>query len=147
MNIHPTKQEVHFLHEDAIIDSIQKEMEKKLLECDSSRTYYTQCLLPSSSGASISHLVSKETAQDEQADHMKVYDYKMVRTDSKEKKIAAFVLPKLTTEGQSGQCNPVSQPAPPPRPWKTIDLTSVLSLQKTIRKSRHDGNTTWRGCR
>jgi DNA mismatch repair protein MLH1 len=46
VNVHPTKHEVHFLHEDSIIEVIQKQLEEKLLGCNSSRTYYTQKLLP-----------------------------------------------------------------------------------------------------
>lgn len=46
VNVHPTKHEVHFLHEESIIEAIQKAVEGKLLGCNSSRTYYTQALLP-----------------------------------------------------------------------------------------------------
>ena len=46
VNVHPTKHEVHFLHEDSVIEIIQKNVEEKLLGSNSSRTYYTQTLLP-----------------------------------------------------------------------------------------------------
>ena len=42
VNVHPTKHEVHFLHEDAIIENIQEVIETKLLGSNQSRTYYTQ---------------------------------------------------------------------------------------------------------
>ena len=42
VNVHPTKHEVHFLHEDLIISAIQKCVEEKLLGCNESRTFYTQ---------------------------------------------------------------------------------------------------------
>ncbi len=42
VNVHPTKHEVHFLHEDSVIESIQKHIESKLLGSNSSRTYFTQ---------------------------------------------------------------------------------------------------------
>ncbi|PIK36731.1 hypothetical protein BSL78_26435 [Apostichopus japonicus] len=45
VNVHPTKHEVHFLHEDDIIEDIQKMIEQKLLGCNSSRTYFAQELL------------------------------------------------------------------------------------------------------
>mmetsp|Transcript_22979 Transcript_22979/g.39449 ORF Transcript_22979/g.39449 Transcript_22979/m.39449 type:complete len:830 (+) Transcript_22979:3-2492(+) len=51
VNVHPTKSEVRFLHEDEIIESIQKALEAKLVGANSSRTFYTQSLLPSSSQA------------------------------------------------------------------------------------------------
>ncbi|KAL5007020.1 hypothetical protein ScPMuIL_015826 [Solemya velum] len=46
VNVHPTKHEVHFLHEDDIIGSIQKVIDTKLLGANTSRIYYTQALLP-----------------------------------------------------------------------------------------------------
>lgn len=42
VNVHPTKHEVHFLHEDMIIAAIQKCVEEKLHGCNESRTFYTQ---------------------------------------------------------------------------------------------------------
>lgn len=45
VNVHPTKHEVHFLHEDCIIESVQRQIESKLLGSNSSRTYFTQVLL------------------------------------------------------------------------------------------------------
>lgn len=42
VNVHPTKHEVHFLHEDSVIENVQKHIENKLLGSNSSRTYFTQ---------------------------------------------------------------------------------------------------------
>ena len=38
--------QVHFLHEDVVVESVQKAVEEGLLGCNVSRTYYTQALLP-----------------------------------------------------------------------------------------------------
>jgi hypothetical protein len=46
VNVHPTKMEVHFLHEDAIIECIQQSLSEKLLGANASRTFFTQTLLP-----------------------------------------------------------------------------------------------------
>ena len=46
VNVHPTKHEVHFLHEEAIIEAVQKAVEEKLLGSNASRTFFTQALLP-----------------------------------------------------------------------------------------------------
>lgn len=42
VNVHPTKHEVHFLHEDLIIEKAQKAVEDKLLGSNKSRIFYTQ---------------------------------------------------------------------------------------------------------
>lgn len=42
VNVHPTKHEVHFLHEDSVIESVQKHIDGKLLGFNSSRTFFTQ---------------------------------------------------------------------------------------------------------
>lgn len=126
VNVHPTKHEVHFLHEDVIIDCIQKTIQEKLLSCDSSRTYYTQSLLPSASVQVSSSLQQRKRTLEED----KVYDYKLVRTDAKEKKLDAFTLPKTSAPESS---------LSPRRTRKLVHLTSVLSLQDGIKKNKHNG--------
>ncbi|KFV49198.1 DNA mismatch repair protein Mlh1, partial [Tyto alba] len=94
VNVHPTKHEVHFLHEDSILERVQQHVESKLLGSNSSRMYFTQTLLPgadcSSSevakSAANSSAVTKGTSD-------KVYAHQMVRTDSREQKLDAFLQP------------------------------------------------------
>ncbi|KAG7334305.1 hypothetical protein KOW79_002712 [Hemibagrus wyckioides] len=88
VNVHPTKHEVHFLHEDCIIGSIQKHIESKLLGSNSSRTYFTQTLLPGQS-VSVSEVKSSSKADPIE----RVSACQMVRTDSKTQKLDAFLQP------------------------------------------------------
>ncbi|XP_071108486.1 DNA mismatch repair protein Mlh1-like [Haliotis cracherodii] len=89
VNVHPTKHEVHFLHEDAIIESIQATVESKLLGSNASRTFFTQALLP---GAPVSLEEDASSQSDIAAgDGGKVYAHHLVRTDSKEQKLDAFL--------------------------------------------------------
>ena len=44
VNVHPTKHEVHFLHEDSVIEAIQRAVDTRLLAANSSRTYYIQVI-------------------------------------------------------------------------------------------------------
>lgn len=44
VNVHPTKHEVHFLHEEQIIEKIVAELEAKLLGSNNSRVFYTQVI-------------------------------------------------------------------------------------------------------
>ncbi|XP_078396223.1 DNA mismatch repair protein Mlh1 [Cetorhinus maximus] len=88
VNVHPTKHEVHFLHEDSIIESVQQHVESKLLGSNSSRTYFTQTLLP---GPAISSSDFVKPSVSGSVD--KPYAHQMVRTDSKEQKMDAFLQP------------------------------------------------------
>ncbi|KAM6142890.1 LOW QUALITY PROTEIN: DNA mismatch repair protein Mlh1 [Phoenicopterus ruber ruber] len=121
VNVHPTKHEVHFLHEDTILERVQQHVESKLLGSNSSRMYFTQTLLPgadcSSSevvkSAANSSAVTKGTSD-------KVYAHQMVRTDSREQKLDAFLQPvnnplstgptEATTEVNAGPPEGVVRP-------------------------------------
>lgn len=46
VNVHPTKKEVHFLHEDRVIENIINTFQNTLENANNSRTFYTQTLLP-----------------------------------------------------------------------------------------------------
>lgn len=42
VNVHPTKHEVHFLHEDKVIEKVADVIQEKLSGSNASRTFYTQ---------------------------------------------------------------------------------------------------------
>ncbi|KAL3831500.1 hypothetical protein ACJMK2_023241 [Sinanodonta woodiana] len=99
VNVHPTKHEVHFLHEDAIIESVQNVIEKKLLGSNTSRTYFTQALLPGASvGIPDDVTAGKSTGGDFEG---RVYAHQLVRTDSKEQKLDAFLKPSTSDSSTS----------------------------------------------
>ncbi|XP_071337113.1 DNA mismatch repair protein Mlh1 isoform X2 [Trachinotus anak] len=91
VNVHPTKHEVHFLHEDSVIESVQKHIESKLLGSNSSRTYFTQTLLPGLSVSGGTEVKSSSTTADSTE---RVYAHQMVRTDCRTQKLDAFLQPK-----------------------------------------------------
>ncbi|KAF6100185.1 mutL-like protein 1 [Phyllostomus discolor] len=95
VNVHPTKHEVHFLHEDSILERVQQHVESKLLGSNSSRMYFTQTLLPSLAGPSGEAVkpTAGGTALPASKSGDKVYGYQMVRTDSREQKLDAFLQP------------------------------------------------------
>eukprot|EP00750_Incisomonas_marina_P024644 INCI5135.20.p1 GENE.INCI5135.20~~INCI5135.20.p1 ORF type:complete len:800 (-),score=149.93 INCI5135.20:132-2531(-) len=51
VNVHPTKNQVHFLHEELLIDKLQQALSGKLRGANQSRTYRTQALLPTVIGS------------------------------------------------------------------------------------------------
>ncbi|CAH1258371.1 MLH1 [Branchiostoma lanceolatum] len=87
VNVHPTKHEVHFLHEDVIIEAIQKQVETSLLGCNSSRTFFTQALLPGVV-VPVSEVTSSETSSSTSS---KTYAHQLVRTDHRDQKLEAFL--------------------------------------------------------
>ncbi|KAI6074841.1 DNA mismatch repair protein Mlh1 [Aix galericulata] len=94
VNVHPTKHEVHFLHEDSILERVQQHIESKLLGSNSSRMYFTQTLLPGaecSSSEVVKSVASPSAATKGSSD--KIYAHQMVRTDSREQKLDAFLQP------------------------------------------------------
>ncbi|XP_039995837.1 DNA mismatch repair protein Mlh1 isoform X2 [Xiphias gladius] len=91
VNVHPTKHEVHFLHEDSVIESLQKHIESKLLGSNSSRTYFTQTLLPGLSVSGGTEVKSSGATADSTE---RVYAHQMVRTDCRAQKLDAFLQPK-----------------------------------------------------
>uniref|UniRef100_A0A250Y541 DNA mismatch repair protein MLH1 n=1 Tax=Castor canadensis TaxID=51338 RepID=A0A250Y541_CASCN len=94
VNVHPTKHEVHFLHEESILERVQQHIEGKLLGSNSSRMYFTQTLLPGLAGPS-GEVVKCTTGVTSSSSGSgdKIYAYQMVRTDSREQKLDAFLQP------------------------------------------------------
>lgn len=89
VNVHPTKHEVHFLHEEEIVEKIRDSVEQILLGGNVSRTFYTQALLPGASDPVNSSKLN-ETVGD------KTLDYKFVRTDHNDQKLEKFFGPSIS---------------------------------------------------
>ncbi|CCM04736.1 uncharacterized protein FIBRA_06924 [Fibroporia radiculosa] len=66
VNVHPTKREVHFLNEEAIIEQISDAMQKKLVEQNQSRSFEYQTLLTGGVAEQHDKGKSKERAKPEQ---------------------------------------------------------------------------------
>ncbi|XP_060896599.1 DNA mismatch repair protein Mlh1 [Labrus mixtus] len=98
VNVHPTKHEVHFLHEDAVIECVQKQVESKLLGSNASRTFFTQTLLPGPSGVEVNPCSRSESSE-------RVYAHQMIRTDCRSQKLDAFLRPDAKPDP-----NPDSKP-------------------------------------
>ncbi|KAI5844964.1 hypothetical protein DFP73DRAFT_547669 [Morchella snyderi] len=138
VNIHPTKREVNFLHEDEIVAKIVGTVEEKLAAVDTSRSYtLTQTLLPGMKPIQSSS--SDDTAReikvnDTKAKRKKEYEYNMVRTDNRDRKITAMfdnpLINKSTDDSVEYETNHDST-------WTMINYTTIHSLRASVRDSAH----------
>ncbi|KAG0747237.1 hypothetical protein G6F57_003641 [Rhizopus arrhizus] len=130
VNVHPTKKEVHFLHEDRVIENIINTFQNTLENANNSRTFYTQTLLPG----------APKVDQAEKTTVLKpgpVAEYKYVRTDSRMNQLESFgysVQPKRQRIDQGVEEMDIDQPMPlieiTKRPRVEVRLTSLLQLRK-----------------
>uniref|UniRef100_A0A182R0Z6 DNA mismatch repair protein S5 domain-containing protein n=1 Tax=Anopheles farauti TaxID=69004 RepID=A0A182R0Z6_9DIPT len=86
VNVHPTKHEVHFLHEEQIVEKVKLLVENTLIGGNAARSY-TQALLP---GAPQPLESSKSNESLLGGDEKPRLDYKFVRTSHSEQKLDKY---------------------------------------------------------
>lgn len=100
MNVHPQKLEVQFLHETEIIESIVTTIEARIRSHGESRTFSAKTLnltqmwglqeirVPAAedAGTSTSSSITNPASK-------KIAEYRLVRTDSQQKKLDQFIIP------------------------------------------------------
>ncbi|KAL6263506.1 hypothetical protein P5V15_006297 [Pogonomyrmex californicus] len=91
VNVHPTKHEVRFLHEDVIVERMKFALDERLAGNSASRTFYLQARLPK---VDITKEVLEEVLPDYNKGNIdkakKIYAKEMVRTDSSDQKLDKF---------------------------------------------------------
>lgn len=132
VNIHPTKREVRFLHEDEIIEFVSARVHDRLLQVDTTRTFKAQTLL------------TKRPTEDppEPSQSQKKYrqENKMVRVDALQRLINTYL-----AEEPSSDCEMVepSQASPPPsqvtRSRVKVNLESIKQLRQKLADGCHRG--------
>ncbi|KAF3935562.1 hypothetical protein ABW19_dt0202977 [Dactylella cylindrospora] len=175
VNVHPTKREVNFLHEDEIVERISDGVQEKLAAVDTSRSFMTQTVLP---GAGVSATPASGTAQQSSSSRTfatpaksaqtpkRPYENEMVRTDAKERKITSMLPPAMTSSSSgellkrmaadSGSNEEFPDEFQPDYELieaqrRPIKLVSVKTLKAEVRSQAHEGllelfgNHTWVG--
>ncbi|XP_018358636.1 PREDICTED: DNA mismatch repair protein Mlh1 [Trachymyrmex cornetzi] len=91
VNVHPTKHEVRFLHEDAIVERIKFALDERLTGNSASRMFYLQARLPK---ADITKEVLEEVLPEYNKGNSdklkKIHAREMIRTDSSDQKLDKF---------------------------------------------------------
>ena len=91
VNVHPTKHEVKFLHENSIIEKMKLALDEKLAGNSGSKTFYIQARLPK---ADITKEVLKEVLPEYEKDKndktKTIHPREMIRTDASDQKLDKF---------------------------------------------------------
>lgn len=93
VNVHPTKCEVRFLHEEAIIDRVKAALDEKLSSNNAARTFYLQARLPevAVSKEALAEVMPEFTGEkDKDKTIKKIYAKEMIRTDARDQKLDQF---------------------------------------------------------
>ncbi|RVX66833.1 hypothetical protein B0A52_09563 [Exophiala mesophila] len=153
VNVHPTKREVHFLHEDEIIELVCSDIRERLSKVDTSRTFKTQTLLPGvgpvTSASPRTSILQEEVESSDsqprrQSTNRRPYENNLVRTDSRLRKITSMLPPALTTTSSGDTLTDQTdgiQFATTSREPVNVRLTSVKDLRATVRESMHNALT------
>jgi len=129
VNVHPTKHEVFFLHQDSIIEKIQHGLEERLLNSNSSRTFQVARVLPGA-GATLEmfDIKDKEKA---------VAAKDMIRTDANLQKLDKFFNSSISNKAPDKESKSLMTSSTMISDkdiinMKKDDLDSVKSLKKEI---------------
>ncbi|KAL2653676.1 hypothetical protein R1flu_021804 [Riccia fluitans] len=142
VNVHPTKKEVSFLHQDNLVDTIQRAVEAKLLDSNTTKTYYTQTLIP---GSQATPIKEKEvtTAPATMQTAQKAPVNKLVRTDALQPagQLHAFLLKGTTNtaDGENDLANTRKIVRQRRNPKQSADLTSIQELLAAVDRENHSG--------
>ncbi|KAI8097472.1 histidine kinase-like ATPase [Halteromyces radiatus] len=104
VNVHPTKQVVNFLNEEWIINSIQEVFQELLENANSSRTFYTQSLLPGAPATNADNSLFSTSTN-------KVAVYHQVRTDSRTTTMDSFLTGPIASYGTQSSISSIQDDA------------------------------------
>ncbi|XP_077249741.1 MUTL-homologue 1 [Tasmannia lanceolata] len=143
VNIHPTKREVSFLNQESLIENIQSEVESKLRNSNTTRTFHTQTAYPSTPGLLSSRKDSQVNSLSPGEKSQKVPVHKMVRTDSQDPfgRMHAYLQdrPSGQNEKKSDLASVRSAVRQRRNPKETADLTSIQQLLSDVDCNTHSG--------
>lgn len=152
VNVHPTKREVNFLHEDEIVQKICETIQEKLVAVDTSRSYtLTQTLLPGAKSVATSSgkddntvtgsLYPKDGMSATPAKTKKPYEYNMVRVDNRDRKITTMLQTNtgLPEKGKISEDQSEEYEYDNNSQWTLINYKTVRKLRADVRESAHKG--------
>jgi len=147
VNIHPTKREVNFLHEDEIIEKIAEAVQEQLAAVDTSRSYaLTQTVLPGAQPqpqpAAASRVGQGRQQKDSNPSYKPptIYENNTVRVDHRDQKITSMLQPVIRDPG-SGRVGAAATEYEydDGREWVDVTYSTIKTLRREVRESAHGG--------
>lgn len=142
VNVHPTKKEVSFLNQEALVDSIQKAVEAKLLNSNTTRTFYTQTILPGAAYGKNKDCEEVSPTVNPGVPKPKAPVNKLVRVDSSNPagRLHAFLHKEAKPLNGDGELAATRRAVRQRRNLnESADLTSVQELLAAIDQETHAG--------
>lgn len=134
VNVSPTKHEVTFLNEEAIVEKIKAVVEEVLLKTNETRKLYTQQLLP---GAP--HVIFENSFKEKD----RIYAKDMIRTDPKAQKIDKFFYQSSEKPENTSQILNSSSTVRKSLK-KQIDATKLTSIKELLAEVEKNCNAYFR---
>ena len=147
VNIHPTKREVHFLHEDEVIERLCDEVRAQLANVDTSRTFMTQTLLPGIATPATPVRGEADTtgSAGRSTIRKKPYENNLIRTDAKMRKITSMLAANQPAPSEGLGSNVAQLPDGDyernDRERIPCRLTSIKELRADVRDQVHNDLT------
>ncbi|CCX05135.1 Similar to DNA mismatch repair protein Mlh1; acc. no. P40692 [Pyronema omphalodes CBS 100304] len=161
VNVHPTKREVNFLHEDEVIEIIAAGIQERLAAVDTSRSFaLMQTLLPGALPQQQQQQATRRsgpanagrqptdpgvTSTPSARQAKKPYENNTVRVDHRDQKITAFVKPSTvgsTTRPTIELADEQPQPlydCDDSREWVQVRYATIKELRQRVRDAAHKG--------
>ena len=147
VNVHPTKREVNFLHEDEIIELITEKISELLAAVDTSRSFLTQTLIPGvgnkhqirpdsdaqAGGGAGDNAAKSSTSRTAQITR-KPNDNNLNRVDTKAQKITSLL--KQQSSSRIANDDTISLE---PKEWQEFNYVTLKQLRADVRESMHNG--------
>ena len=155
VNVHPTKREVTFLHEDEVAENLAAALQEKLLAVDTSRSYaLTQTLLSGAPQCQQNPTQRRNSnigrhiedsgdsgSTSPQSSTKKSYDSNIVRVNHRNQKITSMLQSVSRDSGNRVEAGAGESQHADSRHWVEVKYATINELRERVRGSAHSGLT------
>ena len=148
VNVHPTKREVNFLHEDEIIKLITEKISELLATVDTSRSFLTQTLIPgvgskhqirsdndAQAGGGVGDNAARGSTSRATQITRKPNENSLNRVDTKVQKITTLLKQQNSARTEIDDETVSLEP----KEWQEYNYVTLRRLRADVRESMHDG--------